>query len=106
VGVGGAHSPATIFRLLPSSATYIVPCSMTGPLSHVALFRPRNNPRHFVIDQAGPSRLSKRVAEWRYRLMARGNPGKGDFNVHSTDACPRVPAEIPVGTPLKRGARA
>src|SRR5262249_50339454 len=55
----GRKMATTSLRLLSSSATNVVPFSMTGLLSHVALFPTRNNPRHFAIGQAGPSILSK-----------------------------------------------
>src|SRR3989442_11962758 len=58
-GAPGRKIPATIFRLLSSSATYVVPFSMTGLLSPVALFRAGTIHDH-AIGQAGPSILSSR----------------------------------------------
>src|SRR5439155_10014990 len=57
-GAPGRKIPATIFRLLSSSATYVVPFSMTGLLSPVALFRAGTIHDH-AIGQAGPSILSR-----------------------------------------------
>src|SRR3989442_10179820 len=57
-GAPGRKIPATIFRLLSSSATYVVPFSMTGFLSPVALFRAGTIHDH-AIGQAGPSILSR-----------------------------------------------
>src|SRR3989442_11244733 len=56
-GAPGRKIPATIFRLLSSSATYVVPFSLTGLLSPVALFRAGTIHDH-AIGQAGPSILS------------------------------------------------
>src|SRR3989442_15733174 len=61
-GAPGRKIPATIFRLLSSSATYVVPFSMTGLLSPVALFRAGTIHDH-AIGQAGPSILSRRGSE-------------------------------------------
>jgi hypothetical protein len=49
--------PATIRRLLSSSATNVVPFSMTGLLSPVALFL-SGTTHDYAIRQAGPSILS------------------------------------------------
>src|SRR3989442_170958 len=57
-GAPGRKIPVTIFRLLSSSATYVVPFSMTGLLSPVALFRAGTIHDH-AIGQAGPSILSR-----------------------------------------------
>src|SRR2546422_11655627 len=57
-GAPGRRIPATIFRLLSSSATYVVPFSMTGLLSPVALFLP-GTIHDYAIRQAGPSILSR-----------------------------------------------
>src|SRR2546422_9234623 len=57
-GAPGRKIPATIFRLLSSSATYVVPFSMTGLLSPVALFLP-GTIHDYAIRQAGPSILSR-----------------------------------------------
>src|SRR2546422_3553617 len=57
-GAPGRKIPATIFRLLSSSATYVVPFSMTGLLSPVALFPPGTT-HDYAIRQAGPSILSR-----------------------------------------------
>src|SRR5437899_2256705 len=56
----GCRIPATIFRLLSSSATYVVPFSMTGLLLPVALFRLGTIHDH-AIGQAGPSILSSGI---------------------------------------------
>src|SRR3989442_8414348 len=64
-GAPGRRIPATIFRLLSSSATYVVPFSMTGLLSPVALFLP-GTIHDYAIRQAGPSILSRRRAPLDY----------------------------------------
>jgi hypothetical protein len=56
--VAGSRMPATIRRLLSSSATNVVPFSMTGLLSPVALFLPGTT-HDYAIRQAGPSILSR-----------------------------------------------
>src|SRR2546428_10137436 len=60
-GAPGRRIPATIFRLLSSSATYVVPFSMTGLLSPVALFLP-GTIHDYAIRQAGPSILSRHAS--------------------------------------------
>src|SRR5439155_18713668 len=71
-GAPGRKIPATIFRLLSSSATYVVPFSMTGLLSPVALFRAGTIHDHAIV-QAGPSILSRGgVDEGCVRVVAEG----------------------------------
>jgi hypothetical protein len=45
---------------------------MTGPLSHVALFRARNNPRYCATGQAGPFILSSEAEAQKLSLPRFG----------------------------------